>query len=241
MRKLLLLCLLGWGCVQSSWAVPSLEPLLNKLRLELHTEHWITTKTALVNISVFATVTDQGIERIQAEIMQKLNQFANKAEWHIVSFNRQQDKSGLESIQIIAQARLAQTDLSSLRTKAKALSKPGETYSIADVQFIPSEGEINDAQTQMRNEIYRQAKAEIENLNHIYPEEKFYIHSVNFIPGMMPQPMENNDMSGKVYAMAARAPSPPLTVGNQQKLHAEVVLASTPAILNQKVSNSNAN
>src|SRR5690348_946110 len=93
------------------WADVNLEPLLNKVSLQLKAQQWVTTKTDLVNIAINAAVNDQNIERMQNEVMQKLAQFSNKGEWHIVSLNRQQDQSGLESIQIMAQARLPQTDL----------------------------------------------------------------------------------------------------------------------------------
>src|SRR5690348_10953477 len=120
---------------QSVWADISIDPLLNKISLQLQTEQWVTTKTALVNVGVNAAVSDQGIVNVQNDVMQKLNQLSNKGEWHVVSFNRQQDASGLESIQIVAQARLPQTELGNLRDKAKAISKPGETFTIDNVQF----------------------------------------------------------------------------------------------------------
>ncbi len=209
-----------------TWADVNLDPLLNKVTLTLQSEQWVTTKTALVEVAVNASVTDQGIEKIQGTVLDKLKQFSDKSEWHIISFNRQQDKSELESIQINAQARLPQTDLANLRSKAKTMSKPGETYTVSNVQFIPSEDEIRAANAVLRNQIYQQAKTEIDVLNKAYPDQKYYVHQIDFqdmSPRSMPIPLTAASvMMNKVVSAA------PFTVGNKVQLQAMVVLAAMP-------------
>lgn len=214
------------------WAGTDLEALLNKVILQFSAEQWVTTKSALVNVGVNAAVSDQGLEKIQSEVMQQLSKLAGKGDWHILSFNRSLDKSGLESVQISAQARLDQSDLVNLRGKAKTLSKPGETFTIDDVQFTPSEDEMRQANTSMRNNIYQQVKAEIDVLNKLYPDQKYNLHQINFISAIMPMPMMRT-----MNAMALeQAPSaPPLDIGNKAQLQATVVLAATPEWLFQKV------
>jgi hypothetical protein len=214
----------------SGWAGPeeSLEPLLNKVTLKLSAEQWVTTKTALVNVVINAAVADHAIEKVQNEVIGRLNQLAS-GEWHVVSLDRQQDKSGLESIQIMAQARLAQNQLANLRDKAKSISKPGETFTIDSVQFIPSEEEVRQASTLLRNTIYQQAKQEVDTLNKSFPDQKYYVHQINFL--LQPMPMMENMMMAKV---AASAPQP-LNVGNKQELQATVVLAAMPDAVTQKL------
>lgn len=216
------------------WADVNLEPLLNKVSLQLKAQQWVTSKTALVNIAINAAVNDQNIEKMQNEVMQKLAQFSNKGEWHIVSLNRQQDQSGLESIQIMAQARLPQTDLTGMRDKAKAISKPGETFSVDNIAFVPSDDELKQADTALRNDVYQQAKAEMDSLNKTYPEQKYYLHQIDFVsmaPMMAaPMPMAMNTME-KVGRAA-----PPLSVGNKMELQATVVIASMPDIVAQKLT-----
>src|SRR5579862_2988355 len=203
------------------WAEQNLDFLLNKVTLQLHSEQWVTTKTALVNVLVNAAVTNQGIDKIQNDIMQKLNQIARSTDWRLVSFDRQLDKSGLESIQISAQARLAQTDLANLRDKAKSLSAPGMTFTIDTIQFTPSEDELRTANINLRNQIYQQVKAETDALNRMYTDQKYYVHQINFIssPVMMPMAMQYG-------AKAVGTNSSSLSVGNKQELQATVVLAS---------------
>ena len=237
MKKVCLI-ILGILFSQQVLADINLEPLLNKVSLQLRAEQWVTTKTALVNVGINAAVTDQGIDKIQAEVMQKLSQFSDKAEWHIVSFNRQMDKSGLESIQITAQARLMQDELSGMRDKAKAISKPGETFTVDNVQFIPSDDEMRQANTALRSTIYQQAKTEIDALNKQYPEQKYYLHQIDFMiqpPPVAPMPMAMNAMMKMEGGVAA--PSP-LSVGNKLELQAGVVLASMPDQVSQKLAHN---
>lgn len=239
MKKLYIL-ILGILFTFSAWADDSIDPILNKVSLLLKTEQWITTKTALLNVGINAAVSDQGIENVQNEVLQKLNQLSNKGEWHIISFDRQLDKSGLESIQITAQARLPQSELGNLRNKAKAISKPGETFTIDNVQFVPSEDEVRQANTTLRNNIYQQAKAEIDALNKTYPEQKYYLHQIDFIspPPVLPMPMAQNAYMRKMDGGAMASMASPLSVGNKVELQASVVLASVTDQLAQKLTHN---
>ncbi len=213
----------------SGWAA-DYSQLLNKITLQLNSQQWITTKTALVSVAVNASVTGQGIEKVQTDVMQKLNQLAT-GDWHILSFDRQQDKSGLESVQIMAQARLEQSNLGNLRDKAKSVSKPGETFTIDSVQFTPSDAEIQQANISLRNNIYQQAKVELDSLNKIYPDQKYYLYQINFV--MQPVMPVANMMIEKVAS--ASAMSPPLAVGNKQELQAMVVFAAMPDVMQKLV------
>lgn len=238
--KRTLLLIVGLFCaVQPLFATTNLEPLLNKVSLQFTAELWVTTQTALVNVSINAAVADQNIGNLQNEVLQKLKSLVDSNEWHIVSFERQQQQSGLESIQITAQARLPQTNLSNLRDKAKTLSKPGETLTIDSVDFVPSEDELRQANITLRNNIYQQIKTEIDSLNKIYLDQKFYIHNIDFLLNA-PGPLQRN----AVYMKAAGAnalgseehAAAPLNVGNKVELGARVVIASMPAILTQTVT-----
>lgn len=235
MRKLLFL-IAGLFIISPALAQDtSLEPLLNKITLQLHAEQWLTTKTALVDVGINAAVSDQGIEKIQNEVMQKLKQFSSAAEWHIISFDRQLDKSGLETIQITAQARLQQSELGNLRDKAKSISKPGETYTIDNVQFTPSEEEIRQANNSIRANIYQQAKAEIDAINKVYPDQKYYLHQIDFTSPSPIVPTAARPVYMKV-AGAANVPSVPLSVGNKAETTAFVVIAAIPDQVVQKLN-----
>jgi hypothetical protein len=225
-RTILKLALYGAAIIMAAnvYANDNDELLLNKVTFQLKSEQWLVTKTARVTVVVNAALNDQGIEKIQNSVMQKLSQIA-KADWHIVSFNRQQDKAELESVTIHAQARVAQTDLAGLRSSAKSISKPGETYAIDNVEFTPTEEESRAAQAALRNDIYQQAKHELDVLGATYPAQKYYLHQIDFMQSSIVMPMAVN-----AYATRAAAAAPPLSVGNKAELQATVVLASTPDV-----------
>lgn len=220
----------------SVWAGVDLGPLLNKVTLQLQAQQWVTTKTALVYVAVNAAVADQGIGNVQADVLSKLKQLSDKGEWHVVSFNRSLDQSGLERVQISAQARLPQGDLSGLRDMAKKISKPGETYTIDNVMFTPSDEEIQQANLSLRNDLYQQAKTEIDALNKMYPDQKYYLYSIDFVSTpASPVPMAANAMYMEKTAMRMAAP---LDVGNKVQLQATVVIASMPEVVVQKLSHN---
>lgn len=208
----------------SAWAEMNIEPLLNKVTLQLNAEQWVTTKTALVTIGVNVSVSDNDLGKTQSTIMDKLNQLASKAEWHILSFDRSQDQSGLEKITVSATARLPEPALAGLRDKAKAISKPGETFTLDNVQFTPSDDELRDANSALRNRIYQQAKAELDQLNKEYPDQKYYLHQINFISDVMPEPMAQN----KVMMASVARDNTSLSVGDKLRINATVVLAAAP-------------
>lgn len=205
----------------------SYEPLLNTVSLQLSAEQWVTTKTALVSIGVNASLTGSALEKTQSQVLSKLSQISNKGEWHIISFTRSLDQSGLERVQISAQARLPSSDLSGLRDKAKAISVPGETYTLDNVEFTPSEDELREANTSLRSNIYNQAKDEIANLNKVYSDQKFYLHNINF-GGIVPMPMAENTMYMRGMAAAPAASAKNIAVGNKLNMSASIVIASAP-------------
>jgi hypothetical protein len=230
MKKLLLSLLLCVVFISPVWADVMLEPLLNQVSLQFSAEQWVTTKSALVTVAVNASVNDSGLEKIQNEVLTKLNDISNQGEWHIVSFDRNQDQSGLERVQILAQVRLDSAHLSGLRDKAKSISKPGETFTIDNVEFSPSADELRVTNTALRNDIYQQIKAELADLSKLYPEDKYYLHNVSFLTDMSVQPVS----AYKVNAMVSTTASPQpmrantISVGAKLKITANVILATAP-------------
>jgi hypothetical protein len=224
----------GLLIMNAAAADADLANLLNRVSLQLKADKWVTSQSAKVLVTVDAGVADQGIEKLQSQVLGKLGQISSAGEWHITSFNRQLDKSGLESVHINAEARLPQTELANLRSKAKSLSKPGETYTIADVQFTPSDEELMQANSTLRSMIYQQARTEIDTLNKAYPDQKFYLYQIDFNSYSVMPAMEMKVMN--MAASAAVAMPAPLNVGNKQTMVANVVLASMPDALSKKAA-----
>jgi hypothetical protein len=231
-HSLILLFLLTALGIAPVWAFeinPDSSFILNKVTARFTAEQYVATKTALVTIGINAGVNDAGLQSLQDEVLKKLNDLSNKGEWHIISFERSQDQSGLEKVQMQGQARLPTSALANLRDKAKAMTKPGETYTLDNVEFTPSAQELKDANITLRGEIYQQAKDEIDRLNKVYPDQKFYVHEVNFMNNILPGPM----MPMQAMAMARMGNNGEgnggnLAVGDKLVLNATVVMAAIP-------------
>jgi len=174
---------------------------------------------------VNAGVSDKGVDKIQEAVLDKLNKISDQGTWHIVSLDRTQDQSGLEKVQMAAQARLPSSALAGLRDKAKAMSKPGETFTLDNLQFTPSEEEYRSALVTLRGNIYQQAKEELDRVNKAYTTPKYYIHNIDFIGAAPIQTPQNSFMIAK---MASAETARELPVGDKLTISATVTLASMP-------------
>lgn len=198
---------------------------LDKVSFEVASKNWVNTKTALLTVSVNATLTDADLVKTRADIMNKLNEIS-ASDWHLTQFDRSQDSSGLEKLFIMAQARISQADLTNVYQQAKNVSKPGATFSINTIDFKPSLEEFEQIRGQLRESIYQQVNNEITRLNKIYPTQHYSLKKLSFYEGdngpiMEPRAFKTQSMN----AMALSGP-PALTVGNELTLHAQVELAS---------------
>ncbi len=181
---------------------PRPQPPLNKVSYQTTVEKWATTDTVKVTVSMDAALDKVGLANVNSHVLDTLNKMAAKADWHITTFTRSQDKSGLEMLHVEAEARLPQGDTAGLRDKAKSISKPGETYTISDIDFSPSLAEMEKTHADARAAIYANIQQEIMRLNQAYPEQHYFLHSIEFVPNQ-PVIMRKGGM-----VMAAAMPEP---------------------------------
>lgn len=203
--------------------------MLNQVALELSAEQWATTKAAKVIVNVNSTLSADKLANVYVNIDQKLQKLINNTPWHITAIDRSQDKSGLEQLSVTAEARLSEMQLANLRQQLQSISKPGETYTIAGIDYTPTLGEKEMAMIALRAEIYRQIKNEIAQLTNMYPNQKYFVHSITFV--------ENTEPPAPSPIMLAAAPmmkvannggssGSSLPVSNNLRLTARVVLGA---------------
>lgn len=165
-------------------------PNLNKISYQQAVDKWATTDTVKVTVSVDAALDKVGLAQINGYVLQNLKQMAAQGDWHVTQFNRGEDKSGLEVVHIEAEARLPGASLADLRDKAKSASKAGETYTVSNMDFSPSAAEMETAHIAARSEIYGDVKQEIARLNQAYPDQHYFLYSIDFHPSQIqPQVM----------------------------------------------------
>jgi hypothetical protein len=230
--RLLMTVLMAFLAIPA-WADMKEDALLNKITLRLSAEQWVTTQSALVTVGVNAGTNSAGVEKIQDEVLKKLKDISNQGEWHIISLDHSQDQSGLEKIQISAQARLPSAALANLRDNAKKISKAGETFNVDNILFTPSEEELRAANIQLRNNIYQQARNEIDNINKAYPDQKYYLHGIDFTGNVVTAPMPQNTFVS--VRMTQGIVTKDLPVGDKLTIFATVVLAAVPEQLFAKM------
>ncbi len=215
MRKLIGLTIVLCCFLSVAMADIMPSPPLNQITMQLTAEQWVSTQTAKITVSIDASLDKNHLATIHQDILKNLNKISNKALWQITAFNRTPAQSGLENLHATAQIRLPETDLANLRDEAKAISKPGENYSISNIEFTPSLTEVEAARAILRTRIYNQAKTELAEINKIFPDSNFYLHAINFQPQMTPMgPM-------------VRAESVGLTVSENLTLTAYVSFAAS--------------
>ncbi len=199
-------------------------PRLDKIMFQVTAEQWVETKSAVVNVAIDATLGKEDLAKARSNILNKLNKISDKGDWHITRFNRSQDRSGLERLSVSAQARLPGSALATLRAQAKSVSRPGETYSINNINFTPSLAEYETIRGQVRQNLYKKINDELARVNKTYPNQKFKVHGINLIEGAEPFPRTAKDRPMALQAMAVEAA--PITVSNKVKMTATVILGS---------------
>ncbi len=206
----------------------------DRVIFDLSAEDWVTTKTARVTVSVEAAVSGNS-----AGAMSKAVGDLVKTDWRLVSFNRDQDNTGLERWSAEYEARVPEAELTGLYENAKKLSKAGMQLSISAIDFTPTLEETQAANAQLRAKIYKMASEQLATLNASLPGRAYRIALINFTsdneavaPRPMPQVMRGfseaaiplKSGGGTVNAMAAQ----PMERSEKITLTARVVLAVTP-------------
>lgn len=144
-----------------------------------------------------------------------------------MSFDRSQDSSGLEKVNVQAQVRVNQSVLTDIYQNAKSVSKPGAQYSINGIDFKPSLDEIQIVRAAVRKQLYQQVNDELDRINKMYPNQRYSVASIDFIEGDNPQPpvaYQVKAMNNLMVQGGATVSS--LSVSNELTLTAFVEVAS---------------
>ncbi len=209
------------------------QPLINtgkdKVIMLVQGEMWATTNTAKATARINAILNKTGLDQVHKTVMQKLATLSTKSVWHITSFNRSQDKSGLEQVEILAEARIPEADLAGIRDRAKNISRPGETFTIDDIDFHPGLEDIEATHSRLRSKIYEQAKMELANLNKAYPDKHFSLNVLNFIPEYFYGGVETMRPTAKVMIMGNQQPNAQFATSDKVQMTAMLIFSTSNA------------
>lgn len=172
------------------------------ISIELRTEGWVETQTAKVMALLDIALKPEEAGTARVEVQKALDELAPKAEWHITGFNRTEGSSGLEQWQVTAEARMPEGELGGLRETARGLSSPGRQVRILGIDFSPTLAEQEAALSTLREDIYRQAQAELDRVRALWPDRDYRIHVIDLVPGGMAPPQPGPKMMRAEAAMA---------------------------------------
>ncbi|BCA96463.1 hypothetical protein TUM19329_28240 [Legionella antarctica] len=203
------------------------QMVLDKVLFQISSKKWVTTQTALLTVSINATLSNADLVKARADMMTSLNKIA-KGDWHLIDFNRSQDSSGLEKLYVQARVRVDQATLTDIYQHAKIISTPGTKYEVSGVDFKPSLEETQTVRAKIREQLYQQVNEEIARMNKVYPTQNYSVSNLVFIEGgdNAPQPpraYQAKEMNTMVMTAAA---SPAVTVSNELIMTAVVEAAS---------------
>lgn len=201
------------------------QMMLDKVLFQLSAKQWVTTQTALLTININVTLSNADLVRARADILTSLNKVA-KGEWHLITFDRSQDSSGLEKLYVQAEARVDQSALTDVYQNAKSVSIPGAKYEVNGVEFKPSLEETQAVRAKVREVLYQKINEELARMNKAYSGQNYSVNNLVFFEGdtVPQQPRAYQAKEMNLTAMAA-APAP-LTVSNELVLTAVVEAAS---------------
>ena len=199
--------------------------VLDKVMFRVAAKQWVSTQTALLTVTINATLTDADLVKVRTNIMSKLAKIA-AGEWHLIQFDRSQDSSGLEKLNVTAQIRIEQGNLTTIYQNAKAVSKPGENYQVGSIEFKPSLDELQQVRAQLRIKLYQQVNDELAQINKVYNGQKYSLNNLAFVEDGEPIQLRNASTREMVMVAGAGSSSPPLSVSNELTMTAVVEAAS---------------
>jgi hypothetical protein len=205
-------------------------PRDDQVVLELKAESWVETQTALVRASVDAAFgAGQGGD-IRAQVLEALKKTAPEADWHLTAVDQIPDPAGLERWRVTAETRLKDGALSGIRDRAQSASRSGLKVQIDQVEYTPTVAEREATLARLREQIYRDAKAELGRLNGLYDDAKWRPQRIDFLPaGSVAEtyaPRAAKTMTMAAPAMAADIGGGVMEVAQKLTLRAVVVLAA---------------
>ena len=197
---------------------------VDKINFELSAKTWVNTQTALLTVTINLSLDSSDVVKARNDLLNKLTKIAS-GDWHILQFDRFQDNSGLEKLSVKAQIRVNQNQLTHLYDKAKEISKPGETYQIAGIEFKPDLAEVQNAKTLLRHDLNQQIQQELAVINKTYPEQHYTISSLNYMDAQNTSAEPPMLMATGVTPRMAH-PVAPVTLSNELMMTAIVEAGS---------------
>ncbi len=149
------------------------------ITLTLSHEQWVMAETARVVVNVSSIGKEEEMAGIRLEVLKTLERLA-QTEWHITSYQRSRDQTGLTRFNLVAEGRVPEKGLNNLYQRAEELSRAGLQLRVMEIDYSPTVEEMENAMAEARRRIYERAFFEAENASKIL-RTKCRVLEVNFL------------------------------------------------------------
>lgn len=177
--------------------------LLDAVVLNLSAEGWAETDRATVHASIDAAFSGSQGQDMRAIVLGALETLAPGADWKLTQFGQVRDSAGLDRWQITAEARLKQVAVEGLRDRAEKVSKPGMKVNVDHIDFSPVLADREQLRTDLRQQVYAAAAAELKQLQRIFPAQHFSLGQINFAPDSVAPMMKTMNAPRMMMAEAS--------------------------------------
>ncbi len=156
---------------------------MDTINLNFTVEEWLNSETAEVTINVDASLDAEGHE-LKQKVSDALAELNDSVTWRYSRVNRSRDRTGRETWQIGAQARMTDDALDDLSGKCRKLGEPGLQFRVGSVDYTPTAEAVETLNRSLRekvnelieNELVR-LKAELINRTWRVSTIQYGIHS----------------------------------------------------------------
>lgn len=212
----------------SPYILADVVPLtLDKVSFQISAKRWVDTQTVMLSVGINATLDSLDLVKARASMMTKLSKIVS-GDWHMVQFDRYQDNSGMQKLDAMAQVRVNQSQLNRVYDTVKEISRAGETFTVASIEFKPGLEEIQKTKAELRQQLNKEVQQELAVLNRTFTEQHFTLSALDYLDDVGPGPLQNRPLmlASNGGSRDAAASSAPITVSNELKMTAVVEAAS---------------
>ncbi|MFN3234066.1 MAG: hypothetical protein ACE365_01455 [Gammaproteobacteria bacterium] len=229
MKKVLIVLFVLISFVGVSWASDSSnDKMLNIISMDLISQQWLKTKTAVITIKIDAAINNNKLSDLYDKVDESLKALIPGASWNVTTFSRKTTTSGLDSVEATAETRIENQSVSGLQGKLKSMSQPGMNFTLEHVDYTPSIKELTQLKNNLRSDIYQQAIAQEKILNQTFSDAHYVIHRISFMDNIF-RPLlitTTNNLARRIQQNQEKSSLP---VSSQISLVARVEFANNMA------------
>ena len=225
--KTTLSLVLGLSCLTLTAPVFSMDDsCMSQVSMYFTTEGFVNSQTSLVSIGLSASVPANQVDALTETIKTKLAAISKEKSWRLINLTRNESDSGLMTITGQAVARLNNNAINTVQAQLKTLNKPGEKYTIDNIDYQADLQTINQAKAQLRTNLYQQMLIGQKELNAALPtsHSPFQLYKVNFNDATLPAPVAY--IASNMHAKQRNNSSQASSLSGKMKMSASVTYAT---------------